>query len=68
VNSFARQAVWLFTHGTVEGVDIIFVHTPPTTVWSFAVETVGSLTFCCSEAAVQELVEILFWKQLKREF
>ena len=59
MDRFTRQTVRLFTHRTVESVDIVFVHTPPLTVWGFTMEAVSSLTFRCSEASVQELVEIL---------
>ena len=62
VNSFASQTVRLITHGAVERVDVILIQTPPPTVWSFAVEAVCGLTLRCSEAAVQELVEIFFWQ------
>ena len=59
VDSFTRQTVRLFTYWTVKSVNIVFVHTPPLTVRGLTMEAVSSLTFCCSEASVQELVEIL---------
>lgn len=59
MDSFACEAVRLFTDRTVKSVYIVLVHTPPRTVGCFAMEAVGSLTLCCGETAVQKLVEIL---------
>ena len=67
VNHFARQTVRLITHWTMESIDIVLVHTPSLTIWSFTMKAVGGLTFRSGEATVQELVEIFRREKLHKQ-